>query len=58
MVYNRKNERKIEFDLLNFIKKNKKYSKTQELQKTNNLFIQAILNKQVKPLWAIKGIQI
>ena len=41
-------------DYIYFIRK-KKYSKTWELQKTNNLFIQAILNKTSKTLKGNKG---
>lgn len=41
-------EKKTDFDLLNFIQKNKKYSNIWELQKTDNTFIQEVLNKASK----------
>lgn len=48
-------EKKTDFDLLNFIKRNKKYSNIWEFQKTDNTFIQEVLNKASKNKKGNKG---
>lgn len=51
----RKNETKTDFDLLEYIKKNKQYSNTWELRKTTNKHIQKILDKSSKKKTGSKG---
>lgn len=50
-----KNEIQTHLDLLIFIKTNKKYSKNWTLQKTNNIYIQKILNQTSKKKTGHKG---
>ena len=55
MTNKRKNEAKTDVDLFNFIKDNRDYSNTWELQKTKNLNIQSILDKSSKKGTGGKG---
>lgn len=51
----KKNEKQIDFDLLTFIKTNRNFSCNWEFQKTNNTFIQEILDKTSKNCQGNKG---